>query len=35
MWRNRVLIDIYEFGLIFKIVIAAVGFEEGVVNENF
>jgi len=34
MWRNRALTDTYEPGSTFKIVTAAAGLEEGVVNEN-
>ncbi|WP_039765299.1 stage V sporulation protein D [Caldicellulosiruptor sp. F32] len=34
MWRNRALNDVYEPGSTFKIVTAAAGLEEGVVNEN-
>lgn len=34
MWRNRALNDIYEPGSTFKIVTAAAGLAEGVVNEN-
>ncbi|BCS81739.1 stage V sporulation protein D [Anaerocellum diazotrophicum] len=34
MWKNRALTDTYEPGSTFKIVTAAAGLEEGVVNEN-
>lgn len=34
MWRNRALTDTYEPGSTFKIVTAAAGLEEGVVNES-
>jgi len=34
MWRNRALTDTYEPGSTFKIVTAAAGLEEGIVNEN-
>ncbi|ADQ04193.1 stage V sporulation protein D [Caldicellulosiruptor owensensis OL] len=34
MWRNRALTDTYEPGSTFKIVTAAAGLEEGIVNEK-
>lgn len=34
LWRNRALNDVYEPGSTFKIVTAAAGLAEGVVNEN-
>ncbi len=34
MWRNRAISDTYEPGSVFKVVTAAAGIEEGVVDEN-